>query len=217
MSDKTRPGVQQTSSDDRHADDDPRVQQSMRAMREALNTLLGERAFNDITVQQILDRAGVSRATFYAHFRNKDDVLFASFERMVHGLARTLNTPHERQRPRLVPMRELIEHFASAGDVFHSLESSGRMEALWDFGTDVLAGLIEDRLPTFRAVFARRRAPTPLDDGMDDRLTARMLAGACLELVKWSRAFPDRLTPAELDARFHVMAQRAVAPAIFQA
>lgn len=97
----------------------------MRAMREALNTLLGERAFNDITVQQILDRAGVSRATFYAHFRNKDDVLFASFERMVHGLARTLNTPHERQRPRLVPMRELIEHFASAGDVFHSLESLG--------------------------------------------------------------------------------------------
>ncbi|MER7930607.1 TetR/AcrR family transcriptional regulator [Streptomyces sp. NPDC096057] len=31
--------------------------------------------FSEISVQRILEEAGVSRATFYAHFRNKSDVL----------------------------------------------------------------------------------------------------------------------------------------------
>lgn len=42
----------------------------------ALERLLdsGE-AFSEITVQQLLGQAGVSRATFYAHFQSKSDVL----------------------------------------------------------------------------------------------------------------------------------------------
>src|SRR5688572_32486622 len=33
--------------------------------------LMRTREFNEITVQDLLDRAGVGRATFYSHFRNK--------------------------------------------------------------------------------------------------------------------------------------------------
>jgi len=34
-----------------------------------------ERRFRDITVQEIADRATVNRATFYAHFEDKFDLL----------------------------------------------------------------------------------------------------------------------------------------------
>lgn len=186
----------------------------MHALRMALAELLSEQMFTDITVQQIIERAGVSRATFYAHFRNKDDVLLASFERMVLGLAQVLDTPANRRDVRLVPMHELLDHFASAGPVFRSLDASGRMETLWNFATDVLATLIEQRLPLFRATVTRRASTAPADH-LDERLTARMLAGACLELARWWRTFPDRVAPLELDARFHAMARRVVAPAIF--
>ncbi len=32
-------------------------------------------AFSEISVQRILEEAGVSRATFYAHFQSKSDIL----------------------------------------------------------------------------------------------------------------------------------------------
>jgi AcrR family transcriptional regulator len=39
-------------------------------------------SFTDITVQRIIEEAGVSRATFYAHFRTKSDVLVCLADRL---------------------------------------------------------------------------------------------------------------------------------------
>ena len=76
MSNKPRVGVRRT---DRL---DPRSLRSTRALGRALVDLMHESDFQEITVQQILDRAGVGRATFYAHYRNKEDVLQSSYERL---------------------------------------------------------------------------------------------------------------------------------------
>ncbi|MDX3214071.1 TetR/AcrR family transcriptional regulator [Streptomyces sp. ME02-6991-2B] len=43
-------------------------------------------AFSDISVQRLLEEAGVSRATFYAHFQSKSDVLV----RLTDGLRESL-------------------------------------------------------------------------------------------------------------------------------
>ena len=54
---------------------DPRVRRTRRALQEALDSLMTEKSFTAITVQDIAERAGVNRATFYAHFRDKHDLL----------------------------------------------------------------------------------------------------------------------------------------------
>lgn len=59
---------------------DKRVQRTLRDLREALLSLMVERGYEALTVQDILDRAGVGRATFYQHFRGKDDLLRRSLE-----------------------------------------------------------------------------------------------------------------------------------------
>ena len=178
------------------ADEDERVARSTRALRAAMNDLLQESAFSAITVQQILDRAGVARATFYKHYRGKDDVLAASFEAMVDGLAGRM----QRERggdDRLVPVHELLEHVASAGAVLESLRTSDRLDRFWDEAVLVFAARLEPRL-----------VPAPGSAPGVASLTARVIAGALVELVRWWLANAGTVAPRVLDARFHEMARR---------
>lgn len=180
------------------ADEDERVARSTRALRAAMNELLQESAFSAITVQQILDRAGVARATFYKHYRGKDDVLAASFASMIDGLERRMQ--RERGDDRLVPVHELLDHVASADAVLDSLRASDRLDRFWDEAVLVFAARLEVRL-----VPAAGSAPGVAS------LTARVIAGALVELVRWWLAHRGTVAPRVLDARFHEMARRTAA------
>lgn len=50
---------------------DPRVRRTRGLIEQAFNSLLAEKGFSSITVQDITGRAEVNRATFYAHFSDK--------------------------------------------------------------------------------------------------------------------------------------------------
>jgi len=59
---------------------DPRVARTQKLLRDAFTSLLQEKSFESISVQDIAERATVNRATFYAHFQDKFD-LFESLIR----------------------------------------------------------------------------------------------------------------------------------------
>lgn len=54
---------------------DRRVRKTRGLLLHALGSLLHEKRYDAIVVQDILDRANVGRSTFYTHFRDKDDLL----------------------------------------------------------------------------------------------------------------------------------------------
>jgi AcrR family transcriptional regulator len=54
---------------------DRRVQKTKKLLTEALIELILEKGYEQTTVQDILDRANVGRATFYTHYENKDLLL----------------------------------------------------------------------------------------------------------------------------------------------
>ena len=54
---------------------DKRKAHTRSAIHRAFVELLVERGYASITVQDVLDRSGVGRATFYAHFHGKEDLL----------------------------------------------------------------------------------------------------------------------------------------------
>ena len=58
---------------------DRRAERTQELLLDALVSLLMERGYERLTIQNLLDRAGVGRATFYAHFQNKEDLLARSF------------------------------------------------------------------------------------------------------------------------------------------
>ena len=54
---------------------DPRIERSQAALRDALLDLIKERDYDDISIQEIADRADTSRVTFYRHYANKEELL----------------------------------------------------------------------------------------------------------------------------------------------
>lgn len=54
---------------------DRRVRKTKRQLREALTTLLLQKSFSEITVREISELADVNRGTFYAHYRDVNDLL----------------------------------------------------------------------------------------------------------------------------------------------
>src|SRR5688572_29080610 len=61
---------------------DRRVTRTRRLLQDALVALVLEKGYEAVTVQEVLDRADVGRATFYAHFANREALLLSVFEMM---------------------------------------------------------------------------------------------------------------------------------------
>lgn len=66
---------------------DPRVRRTRELLREAVEALLKAQPFDAISVQQIAERAGVNRATFYAHYLDREalveDLVRSRFEKLL--------------------------------------------------------------------------------------------------------------------------------------
>src|SRR5688500_14242093 len=63
--------------DDPMAKMDRRVQRTREVLQKALIELINDRHYDDITIQDIVDRANVGRTTFYLHYNSKEE-LFSS-------------------------------------------------------------------------------------------------------------------------------------------
>ena len=54
---------------------DRRVQRTRKLLRDSMLALILEEGYDDISIQDITDKANLGRATFYLHFKDKDELL----------------------------------------------------------------------------------------------------------------------------------------------
>jgi AcrR family transcriptional regulator len=181
-----------------------------RALGRALVALLEERAFDAITVQDILDRADVGRTAFYAHYRNKHDVLFSGYERMLAAFDGLVDRPSPFGAPgsRLFPVAEFLAHVGDAGRLVRALARDGLLGDVWALLAGEATRMIAHRLDAWSAGALEAgpsgaRAPV----APPTALLAPMLAGALVESVRWWQDHPGAATPAEVDVAFHQLAR----------
>jgi AcrR family transcriptional regulator len=65
---------------------DRRVLKSQEAIKKAVIELMSEKSFDDITIQDISDRANVNRGTIYLHYVDKFDLLDKLIEEHINEL-----------------------------------------------------------------------------------------------------------------------------------
>ncbi len=63
---------------------DPRVKRTRQMIEQAFDDLIKEKGFQTLSVQDITERAGINRATFYAHFPDKYALLDHSIRHRFH-------------------------------------------------------------------------------------------------------------------------------------
>lgn len=178
---------------------DARTARTYRALSAALVELMQTREFDAITVQDLLDRAGVGRATFYSHFRNKDDFLLTDLERMLAAVESHFDLTAGRST-RVAPVAELFAHLAEAKSFAEALERSGRLEVVLDIASGHLARIIERRL---RDLGVQPRE-LPLN------AAARVFGAMAMELAKWWLSRNTSYSATDMDSRFHELVWRGL-------
>ena len=88
---------------------DERIRRTHQRLGSALVQLMTEKPIDDITVQDVLDRASVGRSTFYLHFRDKNDLLLSQLEMFLETMS-TLLTRRKENSHRVAPVTEMLEH-----------------------------------------------------------------------------------------------------------
>ena len=102
---------------------DARVQRTRDQLGTALIQLIVEKPINDVTVQDVLDRAGVGRSTFYLHFRDKDDLLVSQLEMFLEFMSTTLSVRNDKSN-RVAPVAEMFEHIGNQNKLYRVLSDS---------------------------------------------------------------------------------------------
>jgi len=186
---------------------DRRTQRTRNALGDALIALMHEKAFEEITVQHVLDRAGIGRSTFYAHYRDKDDLFLSDVDDFWEMMS-TLLTRSKETSDRVVPAHELFEHIADVKQFRSALISSGKMHDVMELGQGHFARAIEKRL----AQDARAKEIT----AVRRQAMAHALAGALFSMLMWWIDHNMPSSPAEMDATFHEMVWSSVRAAVVQ-
>jgi AcrR family transcriptional regulator len=146
---------------------DSRVRFTREVLGDALVALIQEWPFKQITVQDILDRAGVGRTTFYTHYADKQDLFLSDVEEFLEGMAGYLDRC-KAPAQRLVPVKELFAHLADMTAFYKALNASGKITEIRELGITSFARSIQRRLAMTCVA-----APTS-----ELRVTSQALAGA---------------------------------------
>jgi AcrR family transcriptional regulator len=173
---------------------DQRVRRTRDRLGDALMELLVEKPFDAITVQHVLERAGVSRSTFYTHYRDKNDLFLSDVEEFFESMATALSRFGDRSE-RVAPVQELFAHIGEARPFYNALVESGRIPDVMELGLGHFARGIAQRLneiPRARMIQLGRRAAI-----------AHGLAGSLFSLLTWWIQHGMSLSPDEMDKLFH--------------
>jgi AcrR family transcriptional regulator len=162
--------------------EDRRKQRTRKLLLQALMDLIVEKGYASISIQDITDRADVSRTTFYLHFRDKDELLAVGMREMYDEMVSTY-TPlsrHEvQERGYYTSLLEPTDyrHVAKNADFYRAMLSEKGAPAFIVTVQNYLAQVLNEFC--LKLAHDDYKPPVPLD------FIAYALAGMEVGIIHW--------------------------------
>lgn len=180
---------------------DRRIQRTQELLKAALMSLIREKGFEALSVQDIIDRANVGRATFYAHFDNKEDLLRSGIEGLRQSLRECQRqalsqTPRTEERM-FAFSREMFTHANAHRDVFRAMLGKRSGSVIQQLFHRMLIELVREEV----------KAQSPKGDSSTPTETiTQYIAGGLFGVVIWWVDGRMRLSVEDVDALFRRLA-----------
>jgi len=174
---------------------DRRVLRTRDTLGDALIALMQEKCFDEITVQDVLDRAGVGRSTFYVHYSDKNDLFLSDVEDFLENVSTALKRQGATTK-RLLPVKDFFTHVGESRELYLAMVKSGKIHDLRALGQGLFARSIEERL----------QAAGVEMEPVQRSAQAHALAGCLFSLLDWWMDKGMKADPKEMDELFHRMA-----------
>lgn len=175
---------------------DARVRRTRSQLGTAFLNLIMEKPIREITVQDVLDRSGVGRSTFYLHFRDIDDLLVSQLESFCEFMSTVLSVRGDKSE-RVAPVEELFSHIGNQNKLYKVLSESGHVKNFYELAEGCFARGIERRL-----VESGRMGKLPQ---REIAARASALSGSLLSLLRWWLDRGEKESPKAMDEMFHRM------------
>jgi AcrR family transcriptional regulator len=185
----------------RNKKEDRRSQRTRRLLHRAIMSLMQEKRYDSITVQDIIDRADVGRSTFYAHYQDKEDLVNSNLQEILDDLSQSLaeNGP---ENQRLLPTLALFKHVQENHHLFEAMIRGGGLDLLLEKGQVYWRQRVEAELQS--------RLPAGQMPAMPLSLVADYLSGTLGTYLKWWLRHQPSYPPERMDEMFQQMVMPGV-------
>lgn len=184
------------------------IQKSRKLLHQALISLITEKNYESITVQQILDRANVGRSTFYTHFRDKDELLTMGFEHLrkaIDDIQKKTPTTAAQSYEKIIGFSlPMFEHLFEYRNEWNALRDSQAGIIVRQSIQDMIGGLAEREL---KAGFQERKNS---DSAIPFELYVNYLASTFMSVVSWWLESKNPRAPNEVNNIYRAL----VAPSL---
>jgi len=172
---------------------DRRIQRTKQALQKSLLELIKEKGYDSISVEEITQRANVGRATFYLHYKDKEDLLVDEFSELANERARTLseipfsawlpdleNPEHAIESKPTEPFLMVFQHVANHADIYRILLQNEKSDRILERIRKIVAQSIAEFMQT-----KIENDPIPILFEVPIDLLAAYFSGALLSCVDW--------------------------------
>ena len=167
------------------------AQRTRRLLQEALISLVQEREFNTLRIQDITDRADLGRATFYMHYSDKEDLLGAIVDQSYEEIQKRLETLEDPKG--FIGLKWALEYASEQPELFRVvLQQQRAIDRIRSF----IVGQITEELN-------RINHAADLPSGANTKATAHIISGAILGTFYWWIDHQGELSPEEVKNLFN--------------
>ena len=123
---------------------DRRTRRTRQLLRSALLSLLKEKRYEEISVQDIIERADVARSTFYMHYVDKDDLLTGGQGIFAENLGQQMTTHSDGHGAAAFSARIWFYHVQAQGEILKVIARDSAMELAMKTLRGIIHRSVED-------------------------------------------------------------------------